>query len=74
MGAFHVLQHGLPGVDRVFTEEALVDQPIRVFSFDMAPDIRRILRLVAADFANYNFFAFLVKCRSHEGLYLLKNS
>ena len=70
----HVLQYGLPSIHRVVTEQALVDESISVLPLDVAPYICGILGLVATEFANHNFFAFLVKSRSHEGLYLLKNS
>ena len=74
MGASHMLQHSLPCVDRVVTVEALVDQAFRMLPLYVASDIRRILRLVATEFANNQFFAFFIKCSAHEGLYLLKNS
>ena len=74
VGASHVLQHSLPSIDRVVTEEALVDQSFRVLSFYVASYIRCILRLVSTECANNHFFAFFIKCSAHEGLYLLKNS
>ena len=74
VGASHMLQNSLPSVDRVVTVEALVDQAFRVLPFYVAPNIRRILRLVATEFANNQFFAFFIKCSAHEGFYLLKNS
>ena len=69
-----MLQNSLPSVDRVVTVEALVDQAFRVLPFYVAPNIRRILRLVATEFANNQLFAFFIKCSAHEGFYLLKNS